>query len=229
MLSIGTRGSDVTRLQKKLKAAGFNPGGVDGVFGGKTQAAVIAYQRAKGLSADGVVGPNTSKKLFGSSNAKYYDGRSDFSPAPTTPSAPVAPPTSGPVPAKVQKFIDTAVAQTGKPYVFGSEGPSSFDCSGLINYSLRQAGVADGRTTAAGYQARFAGSRVSKNDLKPGDLLFIWYPNSRGIPKGTASHIEIYLGNGRSMGTDNPREGARVEPVDWSHVVNASRVPALYT
>lgn len=222
MLSIGTRGSDVTRLQKHLKAAGFNPGGVDGVFGSKTKAAVLRFQRAKGLSADGVVGPNTSQRLFGSRDSKYWDGRSDFTSAPVNPGA------GGNVPGKVQRFINSAVAQTGKPYVFGAEGPGAFDCSGLINYALRQAGVNDSRTTAAGYQARFAGSRVSRENLKPGDLLFIWYPNSRGIPRGTASHIEIYLGNGRSMGTDNPREGARAEPVDWSAVVNASRVPQLY-
>lgn len=223
MLSTGTRGSDVTRLQQKLMAAGFNPGGVDGVFGKRTRAAVVAYQRAKGLGVDGVVGPKTSVKLFGSSNAKYFDGKSDFSSAPVS-----TPGSSGGATAKVRRFIDTAVAQTGKPYVFGAEGPRAFDCSGLINYALRQAGVNDSRTTAAGYQARFAGSRVSRSELKPGDLLFIWYPNSRGIPRGTASHIEIYLGNGRSMGTDNPREGARPEPIDWSAVVNASRVPALY-
>ena len=223
MLSTGTRGSDVTRLQQKLRAAGFNPGGVDGVFGSKTRAAVVAFQRAKGLGVDGVVGPNTSQKLFGSRDSKYWDGRSDFTPAPAAP----VPSGNGSASAKTQRFINTATAQVGKPYVFGAEGPRAFDCSGLINYALKQAGVPDSRTTAAGYQARFAGSRVSRSELKPGDLLFIWYPNSRGIPPGKASHIEIYLGNGRSMGTDNPREGARIEPVDWSHLVNASRVPAL--
>lgn len=223
MLSIGSRGSDVTRLQRSLQAAGFSPGGVDGVFGKKTKAAVLAYQRAKGLGRDGVVGPNTSQKLFGSRDSKYFDGKSDFTPGPV----PGTGSGNGSVSAKTQRFINAAVAQTGKPYVFGAEGPNAFDCSGLINYALRQAGVADSRTTAAGYQARFAGSRVSRSELKPGDLLFIHYPNSRGIPPGKASHIEIYLGNGRSMGTDNPREGARAEPVDWSHVVNMSRVPAL--
>ncbi len=227
MLSIGTRGSDVTRLQRQLRAAGFSPGGVDGIFGSRTAAAVRAYQRARHLSVDGIVGPDTSQKLFGSRSSKYWDGKSDFAPAPTN-GTNTPPASNGSSPAKVQRFIDVATAQVGKPYVFGAEGPNAFDCSGLINYALRKAGLDDSRTTAAGYQARFAGSRVSRSELKPGDLLFIWYPNSRGIPRGTASHIEIYLGNGRSMGTDNPSEGARVEPVDWSAVVNASRVPGLY-
>lgn len=222
MLSVGTRGSDVKRLQRQLQAAGFNPGGVDGIFGKRTKAAVLAYQRAKGLGVDGVVGPRTSQKLFGSSDKRYWDGKSDFTPAPVRPGSPSSGATG-----KVKQFIDAAVAQTGKPYVFGAEGPNAFDCSGLIHYALKKAGINDSRTTAAGYQARYAGSRVSRSELKPGDLLFIWYPNSRGIPKGKASHIEIYLGNGRSMGTDNPREGARAEPVDWSAVVNASRVPGL--
>ncbi|MDP1916646.1 MAG: peptidoglycan-binding domain-containing protein [Myxococcales bacterium] len=78
MLTTGTRGSDVTRLQQTLASRGFNPGGADGIFGSRTRAAVAAYQRSRGLSADGVVGPNTSRSLFGSSDAKYYDGRSDF-------------------------------------------------------------------------------------------------------------------------------------------------------
>lgn len=59
VLREGARGAAVTALQNKLKAAGFNPGSVDGVFGPKTEAAVEAFQRAKGLATDGVVGPKT--------------------------------------------------------------------------------------------------------------------------------------------------------------------------
>lgn len=84
MLRVGTRGSDVTRLQEKLAAAGFNPGGVDGIFGQRTLAAVRSFQRARGLGVDGIVGPNTSERLFGSRDSKYWDGRSDFSAGPTT-------------------------------------------------------------------------------------------------------------------------------------------------
>jgi hypothetical protein len=63
MLSVGSRGSDVTRLQNALKAAGYNPGAADGIFGPKTKAAVVAFQRAKHLSVDGVVGPQTNGAL----------------------------------------------------------------------------------------------------------------------------------------------------------------------
>lgn len=81
MLTIGSRGSDVTRLQRELAAKGFDPGTADGVFGQRTRRAVEAYQRAEGLSADGVVGGNTGGALFRSKDLKYWDGQSDFEPA----------------------------------------------------------------------------------------------------------------------------------------------------
>ncbi|WP_434379928.1 peptidoglycan-binding protein [Melittangium boletus] len=62
-LKEGSRGPQVADVQRKLTAAGFNPGPADGVFGAKTTAAVKAFQRAKGLVADGVVGPKTHAAL----------------------------------------------------------------------------------------------------------------------------------------------------------------------
>jgi peptidoglycan hydrolase-like protein with peptidoglycan-binding domain len=82
------RGSDVSRLQEALNSRGFNPQGVDGIFGNNTRAAVIAFQRAQGITADGIVGPDTSERLFGSREAKYFDGVSDFEGGPSGPSRP---------------------------------------------------------------------------------------------------------------------------------------------
>ncbi len=59
----GDIGADVAEAQTLLAKAGFSPGTVDGNFGPKTRAAVVAFQRAKGLAADGVIGPNTWKAL----------------------------------------------------------------------------------------------------------------------------------------------------------------------
>lgn len=62
-LRIGSSGTSVRQLQQQLKAAGFNTGGVDGKFGPRTDAAVRAYQRAKGLQVDGLAGTETMRAL----------------------------------------------------------------------------------------------------------------------------------------------------------------------
>lgn len=59
------RGADVLAVQKALKAAGFNPGALDGIFGKQTQAAVKAFQKAKKLTVDGIVGKQTCTALGG--------------------------------------------------------------------------------------------------------------------------------------------------------------------
>src|SRR5215208_3176374 len=56
-------GPDVERLQRALLRAGFSPGPVDGIFGSQTDAAVRSFQSARGLTVDGIVGPNTWKAL----------------------------------------------------------------------------------------------------------------------------------------------------------------------
>ena len=61
-----------------------------------------------------------------------------------------------------------------------------------------------------------------------GELPNSFLKRQLGIPPGEASHIEIYLGHGKSMGTDNPSEGARIEPIDWSAFIGGARVKQLY-
>jgi putative chitinase len=62
-LRLNSAGPDVVALQRALAAAGFAPGDFDGVFGGGTEAALIAFQRSEGLVADGVAGPKTASAL----------------------------------------------------------------------------------------------------------------------------------------------------------------------
>ena len=60
----GARGNITKLLQEKLTSLGYGTNGVDGIFGNGTKNAVIKYQKSKGLSADGIVGQNTWRKLL---------------------------------------------------------------------------------------------------------------------------------------------------------------------
>ncbi|MFL5322480.1 MAG: peptidoglycan-binding protein [Myxococcaceae bacterium] len=62
-VSSGASGNSVRDLQSQLKALGFNPGPIDGVFGPATKKAVIAFQKSRHLAADGIVGPKTRAAL----------------------------------------------------------------------------------------------------------------------------------------------------------------------
>lgn len=69
ILKQGMRGSDVAEVQTRLKSWGYNPGPVDGIFGGMTLNAVIQFQKARGLISDGIVGPITYNELQKSPSA----------------------------------------------------------------------------------------------------------------------------------------------------------------
>jgi hypothetical protein len=60
----GSKGEEVKKIQERLKALGFYKGPIDGEFGGGTESAVKAFQKAKGITADGSIGPATWKILF---------------------------------------------------------------------------------------------------------------------------------------------------------------------
>ncbi len=79
-LRIGSKGNEVKKLQEALKEQGLYSQKVDGVYGRGTRTAVQAFQRANGLTADGVAGPKTLEKLYGSSGVSSPESSS------TTPS-----------------------------------------------------------------------------------------------------------------------------------------------
>lgn len=70
--TIGSRGSEVRNIQKKLKQLGYYNGSIDGIYGSNTQKAVISFQKNCGLKADGIAGPKTLLYLgLGSSTSGY--------------------------------------------------------------------------------------------------------------------------------------------------------------
>ena len=105
---------------------------------------------------------------------------------------------------KVQAVIDLAHKQLGKPYVWGAEGPNSFDCSGLIYYVYKNAAsITLPRTSSDQYSA---GVAVSRSNLKAGDLIF-----SSTDGTGNITHVAIYVGDGQMIHA--PRTGKNVEKV----------------
>lgn len=87
MLSNGSSGSEVKKLQTALVNAGYSVGssGVDGIYGSNTEAAVRAYQKANGLSVDGIAGDQTLGKLYGSGTSTNASSSSTSSASTTTP------------------------------------------------------------------------------------------------------------------------------------------------
>ena len=109
---------------------------------------------------------------------------------------------SGTQSGSVQAVLNVAYAQLGKPYVWGATGPDSFDCSGFTSYAYSKAtGIYIGRTT---YDQIGAGVSVSRDNLKPGDLVF---PH--------AGHVGIYVGNGNIIHAPRTGDVIKVSPI-WS-------------
>ncbi len=93
----------------------------------------------------------------------------------------------------VEGYIAAAMAQMGKPYVWSEEGPDSFDCSGLVYYSLRLAGISTGRYNAIGFSQVSNWEAVnSLSSCRRGDLLFYKSDSNPNV-----NHTGIYLGNGQ--------------------------------
>ena len=120
----------------------------------------------------------------------------------------------------VQAVLNLAYSKIGSPYVWGAEGPNSFDCSGFTSYVFRNAaGVSLPRTSSAqsGY-----GRTVSKSNLQAGDLVFF---NTSG--KGV-SHVGIYVGGGKMIHSPSSGKTVSVTSIDSSYYssrfVTAKRV-----
>lgn len=131
---------------------------------------------------------------------------------PTTTAAPKPKPKPAPAPepepAKAEvkasgsvnaQAAQIAQAQAGKAYRSGAVGPNAFDCSGLIIYSYKQAGVDMPRLTSEGFGKY---TKVSRDQLQPGDVVY------------KPGHVGMYIGGGKMVHASTPRGGVKISPID---------------
>ncbi len=176
--SIGDEGVEVQRLQERLvqlkyisKATGY--------FGSDTDAAVKNFQKLNDLTVDGKAGPKTLKKLYSNDVVK----------AKTTVKVGQS--------SKVNKFIDAAYSKLGHKYVGGGKGPNVFDCSGLVYWCLKQAGVSQSYVTSVTWR-KVGNYKTIKSidDVRKGDII-CYSPHHVGIAISSSTMIDASSRNGK--------------------------------
>jgi peptidoglycan DL-endopeptidase CwlO len=97
--------------------------------------------------------------------------------------------------------VQAALSKIGAPYVYGTAGPNTFDCSGFTSWAWAQAGVSLSHSSSV--QAT-QGTRVSVSQLQPGDILFYDSP---------VSHVAMYIGDGMVVHASNPQTDVTTAPM----------------
>ncbi|WP_407311225.1 NlpC/P60 family protein [Desulfosporosinus sp. SB140] len=183
LLRIGSKGPDVVQLQTQLNYLGYNVGTTDGIFGSKTQGGVVAFQKAKSLSVDGVVGPITANALNSAYAEKLHTD-------------------------KANAIIASAEKYLGVPYQWGGDSPTTgFDCSGFVEYVFAQNGITLPRISRDQYTVGTSIENLS--DLQPGDLIFFSIANNGtvdhdGIYIGNQQFINSSSSKGVTIYTIGP-------------------------
>lgn len=121
-------------------------------------------------------------------------------------------------------LVTLARQQIGDPYVFGAEGPDSFDCSGLVQWVAQRVGLSTPRTTA---QMMSPGSNlvpIGRSDLREGDLIFSNWGSGR------SSHVGIFTGKGTIIEAPQPGDTVKETTLGrsyWAHTDAFRRIPGV--
>ncbi|WP_271216325.1 C40 family peptidase [Streptosporangium carneum] len=105
-----------------------------------------------------------------------------------------------------------ALTQQLKPYVWGAEGPNSFDCSGLVMWAYQKVGISLPHYTGDQWTA---GTRVSRNELRPGDLVFFY---------SDLHHVGIYIGAGLMVHAPQTGDVIHITTIDNRPFVGGVRI-----
>lgn len=116
------------------------------------------------------------------------------------------------------RAVQFALAQLGKPYEWGAEGPNRFDCSGLMWAAYRSVGVTLQRVSRDQYRTT---TQVSVDKLLPGDLVFFATNRSDWT---TIHHVGMYIGDGKMVHSPSTGDVVKISTVWWSRFFGATRV-----
>ncbi|MBL7258181.1 C40 family peptidase [Paractinoplanes lichenicola] len=139
-------------------------------------------------------------------------------PAAPAQAAPVSPDAaaSAALAARGTTIVAAARAQRGKPYKYGSRGPTAFDCSGLTGFAYAKAHVTLPRTAQAQYRTA---KKITAAAARPGDLVF-WVSGSH------AYHVAVYAGAGQVWHAPKPGDRVKLAKIwNWKQV-KFGRIPA---
>jgi cell wall-associated NlpC family hydrolase len=129
---------------------------------------------------------------------------------------------------KAIQAVNWALSKRGSPYIWGTEGPNTFDCSGLAYWSYGKVGVRVPRVAANMYHGTQAivATKYSRGDrLLPGDL--VYFATSMSDWR-TIYHMGIYIGGGYMVQAPSTGDHVKVSPVTWSRFFGATRIfPAV--
>ncbi|MCX8006654.1 MAG: NlpC/P60 family protein [Coriobacteriia bacterium] len=117
-----------------------------------------------------------------------------------------------PVRAPRGSVVQIALSKLGAPYQWGADGPDAFDCSGFTMWVYSQVGVSLPHSSRAQYDC---GERVSRADLRPGDLVF--------FGRSRIHHVGIYIGGNRYVHAPHTGDVVRISSLDRADYVGACR------
>ena len=179
VLKRGSSGPEVLTLQSTLKQLGFDPNGVDGTFGPGTEAAVKAFQQSKGLTPDGMVGPNTMAALQSGASVAGVNvaAAAAAASASTAATATGSDGTCNPTCAQVSKMfpgVPIANIETNLPFVMDALNAAGLGDKNMVLMALATIRAETGNfTPLSEFQSKF--------NTPPGGPPFALYDNRKDL------------------------------------------------
>lgn len=196
-LSLESENDDVNALQRALKELGFlDIDDCTNYFGSITDNALISFQRAVGITPDGIAGIRTVQMIN-----KALAGEDVFLEDANR---------GGERGSLGQNIIDTGKKYLGTPYVYAASSPRGFDCSGFTQFVYKQHGINISRSSRT--QAN-DGKLISRADLQRGDLIIF----SGTTRSGGISHVGIYVGDGQFIHASSFGSGVKFDNLNSNY------------